>query len=99
MSDPALQAAAQAARRGHHRLAADLKAAVEKSRDERTEPVRESEPEVHCLLCDRVVVVQPYGNSFPPDIAKRQLKKNCSAAGCPSSPEYRVGVRFGRWGQ
>ena len=54
-----------------------------------------SEPTQTCQECGRVEVVRPYGRGFPPDIAKRRLKKRCNAAGCPSKPAYRAGIGAG----
>lgn len=50
-----------------------------------------SEPTVTCELCGRRQVVRPDGRGFPPDIAKRKLKKICMANGCASRPAYRAG--------
>jgi hypothetical protein len=52
------------------------------------------EPTVTCRLCKRRQVVNPDGRGFPPDIAKRKLRKVCQAAGCPCEPIYRAGVRL-----
>ena len=54
-----------------------------------------SQPTQTCLLCGRQVVVTPDGRGFPPDIAKRKLRKACKSAGCPSDPQYRAGVQWG----
>lgn len=51
-----------------------------------------TEPTVTCQLCSRQVVVQPDGRGFPPDIAKRKLRKLCKAAGCPCEPSYLAGI-------
>jgi hypothetical protein len=51
-----------------------------------------SEPTVTCQLCGRSEVVKPDGRGFPPDIAKRKLRKRCCAWGCTSDPQYRAGV-------
>lgn len=51
-----------------------------------------SQPTQTCTLCGRVEIVRPDGRGFPPDIAKRRLKKACNAGGCPSKPRYRVGL-------
>ena len=56
-----------------------------------------SEPTVTCVLCGRSRVVQPDGRGFPPDIAKRALRKVCKANGCQSDPRYRAGVVAGPW--
>jgi hypothetical protein len=50
-----------------------------------------SEPTQTCRLCGRVEIVQPDGRGFPPDIAKRKLRKACKAAGCVCEPAYRAG--------
>lgn len=50
------------------------------------------EPTVACSLCGRSQVVTPDGRGFPPDIAKRKLRKVCRAAGCESDPKYTAGV-------
>ena len=47
-----------------------------------------NEPTVTCTLCGRHRVVLPDGRGFPPDIAKRKLRKECAAAGCPCNPRY-----------
>lgn len=54
-----------------------------------------SEPTQTCELCGRVEVVRPDGRGFPPDIAKRKLRKACNANDCPSAPRYLAGVTFG----
>jgi len=51
-----------------------------------------SQPTVTCQLCQRSLVVTPDGRGFPPDIAKRKLRKLCQAAGCDSKPQYRAGL-------
>lgn len=51
-----------------------------------------TEPTQTCQECGRVEVVRPDGRGFPPDIAKRRLKKRCVAAGCPSDPRYLAGM-------
>ena len=38
-----------------------------------------SQPTQTCLLCGRQVVVTPDGRGFPPDIAKRKLRKACKS--------------------
>jgi hypothetical protein len=54
-----------------------------------------SEPTVTCGLCSRQLAVRPTGRGFPPDVAKRKLKKACNANGCPCEPAYRAGVLIG----
>ena len=54
-----------------------------------------SEPTQTCELCGRAETVRPDGRGFPPDIAKRKLKRWCNAQGCPSQPVYRPGFSFG----
>ena len=54
----ALQVAAQAARQGHHRLAADLKSAVENSRAERPKKVT-SIAQPRGDLADLVIATHP----------------------------------------
>jgi len=54
-----------------------------------------SEPTVTCALCGRRQIVKPDGRGFPPDIAKRALRKECKANGCQSDPQYRAGVIVG----
>lgn len=49
------------------------------------------EPTMTCTLCKRQEVVRPDGRGFPPDIAKRKLKKRCNAAGCTCDPSYLAG--------
>lgn len=51
-----------------------------------------SQPTQTCRLCGAVEVVRPDGRGFPPDIAKRRLKRRCKANGCPSEPTYRAGL-------
>jgi hypothetical protein len=51
-----------------------------------------SEPAMTCTLCGRRQVVRPDGRGFPPDIAKRKLRKLCNAAGCRCDPVYRAGI-------
>jgi hypothetical protein len=55
-----------------------------------------SEPTYTCEACQRVVVVQPDGRGFPPDIAKRKLIRACKAAGHKAEPKYMAGLVFGR---
>lgn len=50
------------------------------------------EPTVTCALCGRRMVVQQTGRGFPPDVARRKLKKACVADGCECEPVYRAGV-------
>lgn len=50
-----------------------------------------SEPYQVCELCRRSVAVVPDGRGFPPDIAKRKLKRLCSLSNCPSQPKYYAG--------
>lgn len=50
-----------------------------------------TEPTQTCTECGRVETVYPDGRGFPPDVAKRRLKKRCNAAGCPSRPTYFAG--------
>ena len=57
-----------------------------------------SEPTQTCTTCGRVVIVQPDGRGFPPDIAKRKLAKLCKADGHVSTPQYTAGFIFGRQG-
>lgn len=45
-----------------------------------------------CMVCGNVEAVRPDGRGFPPDIAKRRLKKQCKAVGCPCDPQYRAGL-------
>ena len=54
-----------------------------------------SGPMQTCRLCGRVEAVTPDGRGFPPDIAKRKLKRWCAANGCPSDPQYTAGFSFG----
>ena len=51
-----------------------------------------SEPTQTCELCGLVEIVTPDGRGFPPDIAKRQLKRRCNANGCKSQPTYLAGI-------
>jgi hypothetical protein len=55
-----------------------------------------SEPVQTCQLCQRSVIVTPDGRGFPPDIAKRKLRKLCNADGCVSSPRYTAGFSLGQ---
>lgn len=52
-------------------------------------------PTQTCQLCGLVEVVRMDGRGFPPDIAKRRLKRRCQAAGCQSQPRYLAGITFG----
>jgi hypothetical protein len=54
-----------------------------------------SAPTQTCTECGRVETVTPDGRGFPPDIAKRKLKKRCNAAGCSSKPRYMCGLGAG----
>jgi hypothetical protein len=54
-----------------------------------------TQPTQTCLLCGRVEVVRMDGRGFPPDIAKRRLRKRCAEAGCPCDPKYLAGFAFG----
>ena len=54
------------------------------------------EPTVTCELCGRRLVVTPDGRGFPPDIAKRKLRRECQANSCPCKPVYLAGVTWGR---
>jgi uncharacterized protein CbrC (UPF0167 family) len=51
-----------------------------------------SQPVQTCQLCGRAETVTPDGRGFPPDIAKRRLKKWCNANGCKSEPKYTAGM-------
>lgn len=48
-----------------------------------------------CQLCGREETVTPDGRGFPPDIAKRKLRKKCKANGCKSDPVYTAGFAVG----
>jgi hypothetical protein len=54
-----------------------------------------SQPTQTCRICGLVEVVRMDGRGFPPDIAKRRLRKRCEAAGCPSDPHYLAGFQLG----
>ena len=54
-----------------------------------------SEPTQTCELCGLVEIVTPYGRGFPPDAAKRRLKRRCNANGCKSQPTYLAGISTG----
>ncbi len=54
-----------------------------------------NEPTYSCRLCGRVVVVRRDGRGFPPDIAKRKLKRLCKADGCKCDPTYLAGFAIG----
>ena len=54
-----------------------------------------TQPTQTCLICGRSEIVRPDGRGFPPDIAKRRLIQKCKANGCPCSPRYTAGLRFG----
>ncbi len=41
------------------------------------------------------MVVRPDGRGFPPDIAKRKLRKVCKEAGCSCDPVYQAGFVVG----
>ena len=51
-----------------------------------------TDPFYHCGICRRVVPVDYYARGFPPDAAKRKLKRQCNAAGCDCDPKYMAGV-------
>jgi hypothetical protein len=51
-----------------------------------------SEPAVTCDRCGAHLVVVPDGRGFPPDIAKRKLRRQCRANGCSGEPQYRAGI-------
>lgn len=51
-------------------------------------------PMQRCQRCGLTEVVKPDGRGFPPDIAKRRLKKKCAHIGCPSDPIYSAGLDF-----
>jgi hypothetical protein len=51
------------------------------------------EPTQTCVLCGNVEVVRPDGRGFPPDIAKRKLRKRCAEKDCPCLPMYLAGIR------
>lgn len=51
-----------------------------------------SDPTMSCDLCRRRVPVVATGRGFPPDSARRKLKRLCAANGCTCSPSYRAGV-------
>ena len=51
-----------------------------------------SEPTVTCDQCGDRQVVLPDGRGFPPDIAKRKLRKRCRAKGCQGEQRYRAGI-------
>lgn len=54
-----------------------------------------SEPTYACRLCGWTVTVRPDGRGFPPDIAKRKLKRLCKADGCECEPTYQAGFIAG----
>ncbi len=54
-----------------------------------------AEPTVTCGLCGQEMIVKPDGRGFPPDIARRRLRKECQAAGCPCEPVYTAGFVAG----
>jgi hypothetical protein len=51
-----------------------------------------SEPTVTCNGCGDRETVVPDGRGFPPDIAKRKLRKRCRAKGCEGEPQYMAGI-------
>jgi len=53
------------------------------------------EPTVTCDQCGRRIVVVQSGRGFPPDIAKRKLRKACRTDGCQGEPQYRAGILIG----
>jgi len=55
-----------------------------------------SEPTVTCDQCGRQLIVQPDGRGFPPDTAKRELRKQCRDNGCDGEPQYRAGLQIGK---
>lgn len=50
------------------------------------------EPRQTCRTCGRYVVVNTAASGFPPDAAKRKLRKLCKANGHESDPQYTAGV-------
>lgn len=53
------------------------------------------EPRQTCKACGTSVVVVQSGRGFPPDVAKRKLAKQCTAAGHTSDPQYTAGIVLG----
>lgn len=51
-----------------------------------------ADPSYSCRLCRRVEWVDRFARGFPPDAAKRRLKKACKADGCACEPVYWAGV-------
>jgi hypothetical protein len=51
-----------------------------------------SEPTMTCDQCADHQIVTPDGRGFPPDIAKRKLRKRCRAKGCQGEPQYMAGI-------
>lgn len=51
-----------------------------------------SDPTVTCDKCGTQMVVSPYVRGFPPDVAKRKLRKACRAKGCDGEPQYMAGI-------
>lgn len=53
-----------------------------------------AEPTITCTLCGRQLIVTLDGRGFPPDIARRKLRKICKANDCACDPVYRAGIRL-----
>lgn len=51
-----------------------------------------SEPRQTCKTCGQFVVVVQSSRGFPPEAAKKKLRKLCAAAGHASDPQYTAGV-------
>jgi hypothetical protein len=53
------------------------------------------QPTQTCQLCGDYIVVRDTGRGFPPDVAKKALRKSCKAKGCDCDPKYRAGIGAG----
>lgn len=53
-----------------------------------------AEPHQACTFCGNFVVVEPTTRGFPPNVAKRKLRKLCRYMGHESQPQYTAGVQF-----
>lgn len=52
-----------------------------------------AEPHQTCTFCGTFVVVEPTTRGFPPNVARRKLRKLCQAMGHESRPQYTAAVQ------
>lgn len=51
-----------------------------------------SAPRQTCKLCGNTWEISVHMGGFPPDTARRYLRRLCQAQGCPCDPEYTIGI-------